>query len=352
MLQALAIPNVFSWSVWQPDRATFFVSHFFAGVDGGVLIDPLPLDAAGIAAIRERGGAAWILVTNRDHERATAALAAAFGAKIAATAADAPLLSCSIDRILAAGDTIAGGTVRLLAGHKSPGECALHFPETRTALVGDALWGEPAGALRLPPDAKLADPALARRSLLWLVQEDVDTLLVGDGASLFGGASKRVAVALAGSAPFANVVATDALSFPEPETTHPRFNATSAEVGLLIGAQKLGYQIGRIMPGGEFCPYHWHTAEEEFFYVVRGAATLRTPEGERTIAAGDFAAFPVGPSGAHGVRNHTSEPCDILMVANTDRGDTCFYPDSCKAAIEAADLIVPTDVAMTYLHGE
>jgi uncharacterized cupin superfamily protein len=242
--------------------------------------------------------------------------------------------------------------VRLLAGHKSPGECALHFAATQTALVGDALWGEPAGALRLPPDAKLADPALARRSLMWLVQANVETLLVGDGASLFGGAKRPVLAALGGSAPFANVVAERALVFPENGGAHPRFTATAADVGLQIGAEKLGYQIGRLPPGSAFCPYHWHTAEEEFFYVIRGAATLRTPDGERTIAAGDFAAFPVGPAGAHGVRNHTNEPCDILMVANVDRGDTCFYPDSRKAAIEAADLIVPTDVPMTYLQGE
>ncbi len=352
MLQALAIDNVFSWSVWQPERAMYFTGHYFAGVDGGVLVDPLPLDEHDIAAIRAHGGAAWIVVTNRDHERAAGELAAIFGARIAASALDAPLLACRVDRLLASGDSIAGGTVVSLDGHKSPGEIALHFPAMRMALVGDALWGEPAGALRLPPDAKLADPARARFSLLWLLRDGVQTLLVGDGASLFGGAFERIAAAIGQAAPFANVIASDALTFPVARAEHPRFGAQAAEIGLRIGARKLGYQLARVPPASEFCPYHWHSAEEELFVVVRGQATLRTPDGERTIAAGDYCAFPVGPTGAHGVRNHTSEDCEILMIANNDPSDVCYYPDSQKAALEYTGTIVMTDRDIAYLAGE
>ena len=61
-----------------------------------------------------------------------------------------------------------GWTVVGLDGFKTAGEIVLYSRARRTAIVGDALWGTPAGALTLMPDAKLADPeraALSARKL-------------------------------------------------------------------------------------------------------------------------------------------------------------------------------------------
>ena len=41
--------------------------------------------------------------------------------------------------------------------------------------------------------------------------------------------------------------------------------------------------------------------------VLRGTPTLRTPEGERTLAEGEVVAFPAGRAGAHAIRNRSDE---------------------------------------------
>ena len=41
--------------------------------------------------------------------------------------------------------------------------------------------------------------------------------------------------------------------------------------------------------------------------MLAGRPTLRTPEGERELAPFDAAFFPIGPDGAHQIRNDTAE---------------------------------------------
>jgi hypothetical protein len=64
------------------------------------------------------------------------------------------------------------------------------------AITGDALWGVPAGALRLMPDEKLADPARAALSIRRLLEANVRHLLVGDGMPVFHGAFDALATML------------------------------------------------------------------------------------------------------------------------------------------------------------
>ena len=58
-----------------------------------------------------------------------------------------------------------------------------------------------------------------------------------------------------------------------------------------------------IPPGKAAYPYHFHHNNEETFYILSGEGVLRTPEGERRVAAGDFLFFPTGPEGAHKLTN-------------------------------------------------
>jgi mannose-6-phosphate isomerase-like protein (cupin superfamily) len=45
-------------------------------------------------------------------------------------------------------------------------------------------------------------------------------------------------------------------------------------------------------PDGKAPPAHWHPAQEEHFEVIEGRLRVRTPEGERTLAAGDEIEIP------------------------------------------------------------
>lgn len=352
-MQPTVVPGVWLWSAWQPERSLSFNSFFVAHPDGNLAIDPLPLSPADAAEIDTRGGLAWIVVTNRDHERDARALAARFGAKIAASAPDVALLTGPVDRALAHGDLIGGARVIGLHGFKTPGECALFFPELETVVLGDALWGAPAGSLRLMPDDKLSDPKAAALSLRAVAAMRPKHLLVGDGACVFWCATAEMWKTLdaRGLPEMRAINVADAVwkTWPlEPSG----FGGSAFEVGDVLGAEKLGYRLARIEAGTAFCPLHWHTAEEELFVVMRGAATLVTSHGRMTVRAGDYLQFPIAPSGAHKIVNETAEPCEILMIASTDGDDVCVYPDSHKILIERTGLIVRDRPELDYYDGE
>jgi uncharacterized cupin superfamily protein len=357
-VQPLAIEGMAMWSVWQPDRNVFFNSYFLRRDDGNVVVDPLAWTPEDEAQMRARGGVAWIIVTNRDHERRTHDLAALFGAKIAAGVRDAPLLSGSVDLTLREGDRAFPGIhIIELEGLKSPGEIALHLRRAKTAIVGDALWGDPAGSVRLLPDEKLLDARAAVLSLrkLWALQ--LETLLVGDGACIFHGADKVIGDYLESRTDVyvnrINMEEAPEDPFAETGPNGTRFAAVDREIGLYIGARKLGYRMATLQPGDRYCPLHSHAREEEMFLVWEGVATIRTPRGDIECRRGDFICFPTGAVGTHQLANRSGAPCTVLLLGNVDPHEVCYYPDSDKLMVDAFDsIILRATPALTYLDGE
>lgn len=352
-MQQSVVPGIAMWSVWQPDRNLYFNSFFVESPTGNVAIDPLALDDGDAREITARGGLAWIAITNRDHERDARAVAAHFGAKLAASAADAASLAGPVDCELRDGDTFGEATVVALDGFKTPGEIALYYPGRATVVLGDALWGSPAGALRLMPDEKLADPLAATLALRRIAALRPQHLLVGDGACIFGDATRALWSALdARAVPGLRRVNRDEAVWRTWDSAPKGFESEAFDVGDVIGAQRLGYRLARIAPGNTASPLHWHTAEEELFVVLAGSATLVTPAGRTPLRSGDYVAFPTQPHGAHKVINESDRPCEILMIANVDRGDVCAYPDSGKVLVEATGLLVRDHPGLDYWDSE
>lgn len=351
-MRQTVVPGVWSWSRWQPDRGVDFNGYFVESDEGNLVVDPIEPDEGTLAALVERG-VATILVTNRDHERSTRNLAAATAAKVVASELDAPTLSHSIDGTVRAGELVHGWTVLALEGFKTPGEIALYDRTRAAAIVGDAIWGAPAGALTLMPDAKLADPAQAALSARIFRALYVDHLLVGDGASIFGNAHAALDAMLAAREGVAtNRVNLDELRFVGYGDDPAPFGGQMAEVGRLLGAAKLGYAVGRMRRGEHYCPYHWHTAEEELFVVLQGTPTVRTPRGTFGLRTGDMIAFPANASGAHRLWNDAETDAVVLLIANDDGGDVCFYPDSRKFVVEATGTLVRDNPVLDYYDGE
>ncbi len=325
------------WSAWQTDRGMNFNSYLFEREEGCVAIDPLPLDDASMSELAQLGGVHTIVLTNRDHERNTAVLCARFGSRVLAHAREAPLFDVRVDATFAHGEEVfAGAFAVALERGKTPGEVALHLPAARAAIVGDALIGAPAGAVRLLPDEKLNDPQRFLFSLrrLWALQ--LDALLLCDGQPLFAGADGAIGALLEtrGGAEI-NRINADQLEYVF-KSRNERFAAHDGEVGLPIGARKLGYRLAKIPPGKAFCPLHWHVRAEEFFYVIEGRPSIRTQRGTIQCRAGDFIAFPVGERGAHQLRNDSNEPCLVLLVGMEEAAvdlEACFYPDSDKLGL-------------------
>ena len=90
-------------------------------------------------------------------------------------------------------------------------------------------------------------------------------------------------------------------------------------------------------PGKSNYPFHYHTTNEEVFYVISGNGILETFEGKRPIAAGDIFVCPVGKNGAHKITN-TSETKNLvyLDVDTNNTPDIAYYPHSNKIGIRAA----------------
>lgn len=337
MLSKLSIPDAWMWSAWQPDRGMNFNSYLFKRGDGCVAVDPLPLDDASVEQLAQMGGVHTIVLTNRDHQRGAEALKQRFGARILAHGPEAPQFGVHIDSTFKDGDEVFQGVFAVaLPFGKTAGEVALHLAEHRAAVVGDALIGAPAGSVNLLPEEKLSDRTKFIFTLrrLWALQ--LKTLLLCDGQPLFNGADAAIGELLETTAgPAVNCLNADEIVY-EYSRDYGQYAAEEGEVGLLIGARKLGYRLAKLAPGNAFCPLHWHEQCEEFFYVLEGTPTIRTSRGTIQCRPGDFIAFPTGERGAHQLRNDSNTPCTVLLVGMEEAAvdlEACFYPDSDKLGL-------------------
>ena len=94
-----------------------------------------------------------------------------------------------------------------------------------------------------------------------------------------------------------------------------------------IGLNNFGVNLVRLEPGAASSARHWHTAQDEFVYVVAGTATLVTDEGETELGRGMAAGFPAGNPNAHQVANRTDEDVWYLEVGDRPQREDVTYPD-------------------------
>jgi uncharacterized cupin superfamily protein len=101
------------------------------------------------------------------------------------------------------------------------------------------------------------------------------------------------------------------------------------ESGPQLGATV--YELGH----GNSTAYHFHHGSEELLVVLRGRPTLRTPDGERQLAEGEVVHFPVGPDGAHGLRNDTDDPVRFVVAGIRVLPEVAEYPDTKQITAQA-----------------
>ncbi len=88
----------------------------------------------------------------------------------------------------------------------------------------------------------------------------------------------------------------------------PPFDAPCAErvrqrLGNAGGLTDFGVNLMRLPPGNWSSQRHWHSAEDEFVYVLEGELTLIEDGGETVLRADDCAAFPKGSGNGHHLIN-------------------------------------------------
>jgi uncharacterized cupin superfamily protein len=98
--------------------------------------------------------------------------------------------------------------------------------------------------------------------------------------------------------------------------------------------QDLGASLYELGPEN-FNVLHFHHGSEELLIVLRGRPTLRTAEGERVLAEGEVVHFPIGPAGAHGLRNDTDELVRYVVAGIRVSPEVVEYPDLEKITTQA-----------------
>ena len=185
--------DIFTWPWFSEPHGYNFNGHLIRHAEGNICIDPVEPGEEGLDEIA-RLGVARILVTNRNHSRAANKLRERTGARTAIHPDDAPHArdqGALLDDALAVGQTI-GPLVVVAAAGKSSGEVALHWPERRLLIVGDAVIGNPPGRCGLLREQVMDDPERLRQSVRRLLDLDFDTLLVGDGEPILEDAKARL----------------------------------------------------------------------------------------------------------------------------------------------------------------
>lgn len=200
------VPGILTWPAFSPRFGYDFNGFFILRPDGNLVVDPVEPTDDDLATLT-RHGVARIILTNRNHYRAAARVRERTGARVAVHPADAAFVrdkGVAVDDSLAPGDRI-GPFVVVPAAGKSPGEIALHWPEKRLLIIGDACVGTPPGGVSLLPPSVIDAPDVLRQSLRRIAAEiDFDTLLVADGESLLRGgraALQRLVATFDGAGP-------------------------------------------------------------------------------------------------------------------------------------------------------
>jgi uncharacterized cupin superfamily protein len=99
-------------------------------------------------------------------------------------------------------------------------------------------------------------------------------------------------------------------------------------LGDAAGLDQFGVNLMRLPPGQWSSQRHWHSAEDEFVWVVEGEVVLVEDDGEVVLRPGDCAAFKAGVANGHHLENRSDREAVLLeMGSRWPDQDTCTYAD-------------------------
>ena len=128
----------------------------------------------------------------------------------------------------------------------------------------------------------------------------------------------------------------DGTAYPEP-FDQPCRARRRRKLGDAAGLTQFGVNRLELDPGVWTSQRHWHSAEDEFVWVVEGEVVLIDDGGETVLKAGDCAGFPAGDGNGHHIVNR-SDRTAVLLEVGTRR--------------PAEDRVEYPEIDMTYTGGE
>ncbi|MNK24897.1 Cupin domain protein [compost metagenome] len=113
-------------------------------------------------------------------------------------------------------------------------------------------------------------------------------------------------------------------------------------LGDAAGLDQFGVNLLRLPAGAWSSQRHWHSAEDEFVWVLEGEVVLVEEDGETVLVVGDCAGFKAGVANGHRIENRSDREAVLLEVGSRrPTEDACDYPD--------IDMILPKG-ADRYFH--
>ncbi len=101
-----------------------------------------------------------------------------------------------------------------------------------------------------------------------------------------------------------------------------------------VAGEHLGAGLIELPPGESTFPYYRdELGNDELLVVVAGRPTLRTPDGERELDAGDASSSRSGPDGAHKLTNRAGDTVRVLLVSNFALPRAAVQVDSGKIMV-------------------
>lgn len=116
-------------------------------------------------------------------------------------------------------------------------------------------------------------------------------------------------------------------AYPAP-FNQPCLQRHRTKLGDAAGLDQFGVNLLRLPPGAWSSQRHWHTAEDEFTWVVEGEVVLVEADSETVMRAGDCAGFKAGVANGHCFQNRSDRDAVLLEVGSRrPEEDGCDYPD-------------------------
>jgi uncharacterized cupin superfamily protein len=95
------------------------------------------------------------------------------------------------------------------------------------------------------------------------------------------------------------------------------------------GGSHVGVGLDVLPPGRFSNRFHYHTADEEHVFIVKGSATLHLGGKRYVMKERDYCCFPAGQKAGHHLFNHTKENCVFMTIGENRPDDLAIFP-SCE----------------------
>ena len=138
-------------------------------------------------------------------------------------------------------------------------------------------------------------------------------------------------------------ISAKSVPLPEVNSLYPEPFASLMEgrekrkLGDHFGLSNFGINQTTLAPGAISALSHHHSKQDEFIYILEGAATLLHGEDEHLLSPGDCMGFKAGSGVATQLVNRSSGPVVYLELGDRTAGDEVDYPNDDLKAVQQMD---------------